>query len=92
MSRVYNQKDIFKWLSTMELVAAVTVSIAPCTPALFIGIKFEPIKGWIVDQNNFAYLSLAIVNLLFLIFCYFGLSNLTVEPTFKLVKKSSPAK
>ena len=71
----------------MELVAAVTVAIAPCTPALFIGIKFELIKGWIVDQNNFLSLCLAIVNLLFLIFCYFGLSNLTVEPTFKLVKK-----
>eukprot|EP00111_Clytia_hemisphaerica_P024535 TCONS_00072343-protein len=70
-----------------QIVGAVCLSLAPCTPLLFLGIKFEIIHNtWIINQNNFVGLFLAISFILMWIAACFCISNLTLDPIYQQIK------
>ena len=61
------------------------MSAGPIIPLLFLRIKFTIVNGWQITGNNFICLLLSVVNFVLLTVAYLFLSNLTIEPAFKLV-------
>ncbi|XP_066913440.1 uncharacterized protein [Clytia hemisphaerica] len=87
ISRIYNREELGKIFSMWQIVGAVCLSLAPCTPLLFLGIKFEIIHNtWIINQNNFVGLFLAISFILMWIAACFCISNLTLDPIYQQIK------
>ena len=85
-SRVYSKKDLAKILSTAALLGIVFMSLAPCSPIMFYGIHFNIAQYWIITQNNFIGIFLAILSSILLIISYFHIHNLTQDKTFDFLK------
>ena len=62
------------------------MSLAPCSPIMFYGIHFNIAQYWIITQNNFIGIFLAILSSILLIISYFHIHNLTQDKTFDFLK------
>ena len=73
-------------LSTYELLGILFGSLSPCAPLLFYGINFYIGEGWMITQQNFIGIFLAVLSFIFLVISYFHLHNLTQDETFQYLK------
>lgn len=82
---MYNEKELARVFSINEVLGIICSLFAPCSPILFYGIHFK-IGSWIITQNNFIGIFLAILSLILLIISYFYLQNLTHDESFDILK------
>ena len=84
-SRVYKPDHLAAVLSRYTTISTLIMIIAPVSSPIFYGVNIQ-IGWWKLTQYNFVALLLAIAALITTIVSYFKMSNLTIEPAYKLVK------
>jgi len=83
MARVYPQHELANILSNLQIAAAITYAVAPCSPVLFRNIDIT-LFGIRINQYNCVALVMFIILVIFGFVTFFFLSNLTKHPGYKI--------
>ena len=86
ISKTYSSKETVKHLTNLQLSALISHAISPCSPLLFKWIDFK-LFGMKINQYNAIGIFMAIVTVIYQVFVYFCLTNLTKEPGYKVFLK-----
>ena len=80
-SRLYTGDELVRKLSQYQALYAIGFLIGPATPALFGSVHIELISGgvWVLNQNNFSSVSMALLMVFMIPAIYFGVHDLTIN-------------